>query len=265
MFRLALYRLINTWLRGSLGYGSPTEVEEIDLVSRVNEWNKDDMDCVTESKEVDMVFDELVNIKVPGHLRTVTSHRKWIRGTLTFLETTGVFFNEKLTNLVRIHDLSKYSHKEVLGYAIMFGDGCIDFRQLEDADEKCEWENSLYNHYAHNPHHPEYFYPLQADGERRRDQSMMDLDRANGEDYLIESIIDMLASRGERYLAKDHVFSVQKWFDIPEKFFCRYCTTDQSYVQEKLKDWLEMCNDFLNVHQNAFNLKGIFDHRDVVF
>lgn len=216
-------------------------------------------------EDVCQVYDDLVEIKVPGHLRTVTSHRKWLRGSLRFLKTIGVRFSHKMDDLIQKHDLSKYTHKEVLGYAIMFGDGSVDFRKLEAEEEKLEWENTLYNHYAHNPHHPEYFYPLQEDGTRKRDKSMVDLDPDNGQDYLDESIVDMLASRGERYLAEDPVISVQKWFDIPERFFGRYSPDDGAYVRKKLEQWRHLAQEFFAVSGNSERVHALFDDRDLVY
>ncbi|WAR19532.1 SF3B2-like protein [Mya arenaria] len=86
----------------------------------------------------------------------------------------------------------------------MFQDGNLDFRELTLDDEKVEWKNTLYNHYAHNPHHPEYFYPEDTQtGVREKTKPIRELDSEDGLCYLLESILDMLASRGERFLKDD--------------------------------------------------------------
>lgn len=259
-------RLINDWLAGKIGSGAPTESWEIDAIRHVNKLNGKCTGSVDElGADEKAVYDKLLEIKVPGHLRIVTSHRKWINGTLKFLKTIGVQFSEQIDNLVWRHDLSKYSHKEVLGYAIMFGEGRIDFRQLEAEEEKTEWENSLYNHYAHNPHHPEYFYPLQQDGTRTRDRSIAELDPENGQDYLDESTIDMLAANGERLLANEPVIAVKNWFGLADRFFRRYSADDAEYVRAKINQWDQMAREFLDNEQNSEKVNGLFDTRAIVY
>lgn len=266
VFAVALSYLIRDWLHAKVGKDPPVEAWAIDAVAKVNKLNGASKGCVKDMDEqTKAVYDKLIEIKVLGHLRCVESHRRWICGSFRFCVLIGVQFSDQMANLIWRHDLSKYSHKEVLGYAIMFGDGSVDFRQLQEADEKFEWENTLYNHYAHNPHHPEYFYPLQEDGKRIRDKSVLELDPDNGQDYLDESIVDMLASRGERYLSEDPVFSVKKWFDIPERFMGRYSANDKKYVLRKLDEWREMARKFLAVPANKEKVEGLFDEREVVY
>lgn len=265
-FTLALAVMIKEWLAGRIGEGAPKEPWDIDAVRKVNRLNGNPTGSLEDmDQDVKDIFDKLVEINLLGHLKIVASHRRWISATFRFCVLVGVSLSDQMANLVWRHDLSKYSHKEVLGYAIMFGDGSIDFRQLEGEVEKQEWENTLYNHYAHNPHHPEYFYPLQENGTRKRDRSMLEVDPVNGEDYLLESIIDMLASRGERYLCDDPVFSVKKWFDIPDRFMGRYCPEDRKLVTEKLDEWLKLAGDFMSSKENAGKVQGLFDDRPVVF
>ena len=267
VFTKALNYLISDWLTGKIGSGAPTEPWEIEAVKKVNKLNHvtHSGSKVELSADEQFVYDHLVQIKVLGHLRIVTSHRKWIRGTLEILKTIGIHVSVALDTLVLRHDLSKFSHKEVLGYAIMFGDGSIDFRQLENSDDKFEWENSLYNHYAHNPHHPEYFYPLQADGARVRDRSIMELDPVQGKDFLFESAVDMLAANGERLLAQDPVIGVKKWFNLSDRFYKRYEVGDGEFVRDEIQHWEMVAREFLAVEGNQKKLHGIFDERDIVY
>ena len=263
-FTTALAYLVNEWLHNRLGEGAPKEPWDTDAVMKVNQLNGDPKGSIDDmDEETRTVFDKLIEIKLPGHLKIVASHRRWICATFRFCKIVGVELSDQMANLVWRHDLSKYSHKEVIGYAIMFGDGSIDFKQLQTEQENTEWQHTLYNHYAHNPHHPEYFYPLQADGTRKRENSMKELDPVNGKHYLIESIIDMLASRGERYLSEDRVFSVTKWFDIPDKFLGRYCQADREYVVQKMDEWLQIAGHFMESAENIAMVQCLFDDRPV--
>lgn len=266
VFTRALGFLVSDWLKGVVGSGAPSEPWELDAIRQVNKLNRACAENTDElNGEVRVVYDHLIKLKVPGHLRNVTSHRKWIRGTLKVLKKVGVEFSDAIDNLIWRHDLSKYSHKEVLGYAIMFGDGNVDFRQLQTPEEKFEWENTLYNHYAHNPHHPEYFYPLQEDGTRKRDKSVSELDPVHGEDYLIEGAVDMLAANGERLLAEDPVIDVKKWFHLADRYYKRYSADDAEFVRDKIEGWATVIRNFLAKEGNGEKLQGIFDQRPITY
>jgi hypothetical protein len=257
--------LVRDWLKGKVGVGAPEEESLKNDITEVNDAvNGDGLKDVLD-EETKPVYDEMVKIKVPGHLKVATSHRKWLRLTYEFLQKIGVTCSNKMTDLVRKHDLSKYTHREVLGYAVMFGDGSIDWRQLEIEAEKIEWDNTLHNHYAGNPHHPEYFYPLTEDGKRDKSVPMLKLDPENGKDYVDESIIDMLAARGERVLAKDPEINVKKWLAIEERYLFRYAEEDKLYVKECLKKVEKLAEDFLSDVENEDSFNGHFDDRAVVF
>ncbi|XP_045162704.2 uncharacterized protein LOC123527372 [Mercenaria mercenaria] len=265
VFQTALFCMIADWLKGKVGIGAPTEETVRGDVSEVNSAVNGDIQDKILDEESKCVYDEMVKIKVPGHLKVATSHRRWLRLTYELLLKIGVRFSDKMSDLVRRHDLSKYTHREVLGYAVMFGDGSIDWRQLEIEAEKIEWDNTLHNHYAGNPHHPEYFYPLLEDGKRDKSVPMLKLDPENGKDFVDESIIDMLAARGERVLAKDPEFNVKKWLDIEERYLFRYANEDKMYVKECLKKYEEMAEEFFSAEENVKRFDGYFDSRHVVF
>ncbi|KAL4237419.1 hypothetical protein ACF0H5_002136 [Mactra antiquata] len=276
LFVTVLCKLIKDWLDGKVGIGQPSEQWETDAITAVNEVVNyaegftNDVDYTKASgDQINHVYDEMVKLKVPGHLKVVTSHRRWMRLSFEFLENIGVKFSDKMPRLIRVHDLSKFTHREVLGYAVMFGDGSVGWRKLEIEAEKMEWDNSLYNHYAGNPHHPEYFYPMKDDGSRDKSVPMLKLDTINGKDYLDESLIDMLSARGERNLANDETFNVKKWMDIPDRYLFRYAEEDKQYVKECLYRYEILARKFLSIESNGRKMKGFFDFtsipdRDVV-
>ncbi|XP_053389345.1 uncharacterized protein LOC128552341 [Mercenaria mercenaria] len=148
VYKTALTSLVDDWLKGKIDTGQPTEQWERNYIARVNRIvNGEVNNCSKEvsdtsgdksmglfcsdenlDKKTRDVYYEMIKIKVPGHLNVVTSHRRWIRLTYKFLNLIGVKFSDKMTDLVRRHDLSKYTHREVRGYAIMFGDGALGYR-----------------------------------------------------------------------------------------------------------------------------------------
>lgn len=272
VYQAALTCMVVRWLDGAVGVGAPTDkqarydIAEVNDVVNANGTRTDrqrtEVDLDTETRRV---YKEMVDIKVPGHLKVVTSHRMWLRITYEFLKKLGVTFSEKMVDLIRIHDLSKYTHREVLGYAVMFGDGSINWRHLETEFEKLEWDNTLYNHYVGNPHHPEYFYPEQEDGTRDKSVPMLKLDIENGQNFVDESILDMLAARGERSLARDPEFNVLKWLDIDEKYLTRYAEEDRLYVKKCLDTYRRLAEDFFSNEENVELLKGHFDNRHVIY
>lgn len=266
LYRAILAGLVGDWLDGKVGSGIPTETRELEYVQEINSGvNGANGQPLSEDEVSKTVYKEMVNIHVPGHLRIVTSHRRWIRRSHDFLVKIGATFSDKMEDLIWRHDLSKYTHREVLGYAVMFGDGAVNWRQLKEDAEKEEWDNTLHNHYAGNPHHPEYFYPKLPDGSRDKSSSMFTLDPENGKDFVDESIIDMLASRGERILADDAEFDVHKWMAIDEKYLLRYAKEDKAYVEETLDRFRKMAEDFLSNKSNMEAMSGFFDDRAVVF
>lgn len=84
---------------------------------------------------VERVYDELMRLGVPKYLQTVTSHRKWVRLTYNFLIKMGAQFYHILDNFVARHDLSKYTHREVLGHALA-DDTPFHWSNLEAEDQQ---------------------------------------------------------------------------------------------------------------------------------
>ncbi|WAR19526.1 hypothetical protein MAR_002805 [Mya arenaria] len=262
----ALFRLVNEWLSGKVGSGVRLDKKQEDTIREyVADTYKPVALTATDptDEKIATTYDALRRWNVPLILDKATSHRYWIRRCYELCVAVGVEFSEQMENRIRIHDLSKYSDKELLGYAVMFGRG--GYRQIDDEREKHEWELALEHHYCSNTHHPEYFFPKDADGRRGKSPSMMDADPANGETNLAESIIDMLAAHGERTLDKDTDVSVRKMFCMDEKFFNRYAESDGAYVKARMQDWLKLIETFLSTEGNERKLDGWFDGRRVVF
>ena len=117
-----------------------TVVSEQNLSQRLEDLDLAASDTGSETgeqeKKIAEIYNELVKRNVPTHLRTATSHRKWLRMSLQFCKMIGIKFSGDMEELVRRHDLSKYTAEEVLGYAVMFGDGLVEWKQLELPEEK---------------------------------------------------------------------------------------------------------------------------------
>ena len=266
LYKEACARLVSDWLNGKVGEGAPTEDWEKQLIAEVIDQTRrqvgsDDKDQSLASdksreQQVARIYQELVERKALTHLRTATSHRKWIRLSLEFCQIAGASFSGDMVALIRRHDLSKYTPEEVLGYAVMFGDGQVNWKPLEIETEKNEWNLALEHHYVFNPHHPEYFYPKQDDGQREK-FSIMEAD-SNGKLYLEESLIDMLASRGERNLKDDPTISLKKWMDIADVYMKRYSEEDKTYVISLLKEWNGKGEVFVADSANADRLNKLF-------
>ena len=272
LYEKACTKLVKDWLDERIGYGAPTENWEKEMIKEVcgqnvyqgvEELNLSKSDTRSEAEELENIkdiYDKLKERKVPTHLRTTTSHRKWLRMTLEFCQMTGGKFSGDIEELIKRHDLSKYTAEEVLGYAVMFGDEQVNQKQL-GPQEKTEWNLSLEHHYIHNPHHPEYFYVKQADGTREK-FDIIEAVPDNGKLYMEESLIDMMASRGERNLKDDATISVEKWLDIDERYMKRYAEADRKYVMELLDTWKKSAMTFVEDKDNAEKLKALFG-RDV--
>lgn len=241
-YATALYILIEDWLDHKNQAPDKRDTPDMRYIRNVNQkLNCRDKNADLDAENVCDAREKLMILNVPGHLEIVTSHRRWIQDTFNLLKRFGVPFESKMSERVRLHDLSKYGHKEVLGYSIMFGDRG-GFKQLGDEDEKMEWELSLRSHYAHNPHHPEYFYPV-IDGVKTN--SVYESE-GGGRLFLDESIINVLACRGERVLAADKVISIKNWFDIPDRYLARYNEKDKTYVKERLAEFSHKAADYLS-------------------
>ncbi|XP_052785741.1 uncharacterized protein LOC128221243 [Mya arenaria] len=266
VFCSALFFLLEDWVQNKLPDKPPADLRqwEKDAFLKVNKLNSEGIhgDINDQVEEVKYTYRKLIELKVLCHFRIVATHRIWLRKVYKLCLEIGIQFPENVESLVNKHDFSKYTHKEVLGYAIMFQDGNLDFRELTLDDEKVEWKNTLYNHYAHNPHHPEYFYPEDTQtGVREKTKPIRELDSEDGLCYLLESILDMLASRGERFLKDDPVISLQKLFEMPRRYLQRYHESDQDFVEETMQEWSNIAQEYLAKEENREKLNGMFDNR----
>ena len=268
LYEKACTKLAKDWLGGKIGSGAPTENWENDMIAEVTGQKlikrieelalsaPDTRPDTEEQRKIKDIYDQLIKRNVPTHLRTATSHRKWLRMSFEFCKMIGVKFSGDMEELIRRHDLSKYTAEEVLGYAVMFGDEQVNWKQL-DPPEKAEWDLSLEHHYIHNPHHPEYFYVKQTDGQREKFDIIKTVPD-KGKLYMEESLIDMMASRGERNLKGDPTISVEKWLDIDERYTKRYAEADRTYVMELADIWKKAAKTFVEDKDNAEKLEALF-------
>ena len=207
--------------------------------------------------EILHAYNTLISYNITGHFDIVCSHRQWIYNVYILLKLIGVALDPKLIEQVENHDLSKFGHKEALGYAIMFGSG-KSWRTDISKEEKDEWESALQNHYNYNPHHPEYYAK----------NRIFDFNE-QGLRFLDESIIDMLACSGERVLIKDNVISLKNWFNIEKKYLERYThASDRTYVQTKLMEMSMKAEEYLKDPSNKEKIRAlkIFpEDKDIIF
>ncbi|XP_052276190.1 uncharacterized protein LOC127875281 isoform X2 [Dreissena polymorpha] len=268
----AYYMLVDNWLAGTIGSGVPNDDYDVRVIRNAVDDSVRDLTISAEDEstsgleEVQRVYDHLVVLCVPGHLRTVVSHRRWLDKCYQLCVKIGVKLSDNMKDHILRHDLSKFSPMEALGYAVMFGDGSVGFRKLETLEEQTEWDLALKHHYAHNCHHPEYFRQDRQGGvsvvQDRRESMENDSD---GSLHLDESILDMMAARGERELKHDHVISIQKLLDMPVQYLRRYTDADRKYVTQTMVAWSEKARNFMSVEGNAHIFDGLFDERHVVY
>lgn len=151
------------------------------------------------------------------HFSQTITHRKWLYLMFVLIaDSIESVIREQLLELVLIHDLSKFSAVEALGYGLKFGrpDGLVKEK------EKNAWENALHHHYEHNPHHP----PSDPG------KNMHNI-------YLLESLIDMLACRVERVLSMDETTTPEAIFKVPDTFLERYTDRDKKRARFHLNKW----------------------------
>lgn len=260
-FRETLHFLIDNWLDDNLkGFASPKSEQEKEIVRQYN-----DKENKSNTPQTDFAIREclnqLIDLHVPAHLVNTASHREWVRFSFQLLTQTepGLKFDEELADRVLCHDLSKYSYGEVLGYAVMFGDGSETFRSLTDPDENREWKKALSHHFSNNDHHPEYFLdnicPFSAD-KICVSPSILSLAPRVAKYVLVESIFDMLACRGERSMKQDPEFSVTKWFDIDDKFLLRFAKEDKDFVRYKLNTFSDVVRKHVRENKNLTSPAG---------
>lgn len=237
VYQQAVYKLLKDWVDGKPDT-HPVRMTEKNKANILSHCNKT-LRGTNSVEDIWHVSNKLVQLGVIDHFNTVTTHRQWVVRSFQVLRASGVKFSDtkKMATLTEIHDLSKYTPDEVLGYTLKFCNG-NGSQELDDPDEIQEWEMSLKSHFASNPHHPQYF---------RRDTEKGQVDvmyQQNGRTFLEEGTLDMLACRGERDMKYDEEFSLSKWLSIPSKFLGRYSDADRKWVSQKLEEWMKVVLEF---------------------
>jgi len=261
----SLCRLIQDWLDGKVGSGAPTDTREIAQIRALNDKTGEigRLENGLDESLVKSTYDKLVQLDVTGSLKIATSHRRWIVRCYDFLTLAGVETSSELKDAVFFHDMSKYSHDEALGYAVMFGNG-QPLRTLE-GEEYAEWQLALTHHYKYNHHHPEFFVSTGPGGCPCKSSMVGPAGENERFDHVHESIIDMLAVQGERLQTNDDVISVKKMFTMEERYFDRYTDSDRVLVKENMAAWENTVREFLSVDENVEKVNGWFDDRRVVY
>lgn len=174
------------------------------------------------------IMDMDENIEVPDnakpmvfiHLHTAVSHRRWIRVAYELVKELEPNLSADMAERIRVHDLSKFSSAELIGYGYMFGKEA----KLNE-EEMAVWQSSLDHHYAVNDHHPENF--------------------GQGNDIpclaaFQESVIDRLGCRLERNLYPVGLknITVEEIFAIPDMYLEKnYSKNDLKKVKDILQKW----------------------------
>ena len=235
----ALLKIIDMWIAGTFEQDSPTSSCSI-LVPTVREYilcrkkllesqeDEDLIECSSASPSAvqeDGLQDYLLKHNVLQHFSQVMVHRSWIRHVYNLLVLcSAVKDTQSMNTRLQEHDLTKYTPREALGYAIKFGVSGLPRTLLDPAEEDC-WQTAWKHHWSGNSHHPEYF---------------REFNRHMDDDDLIESIIDMLSRHLEKWNAnesKKHAIEVREIFAMEEKYLERYTPQDRENVGALLGQW----------------------------
>lgn len=218
-------------------------------------------------KSVKDAYNKLLDHKILNHFDIVVSHRYWIARIYAMCVYVGIDIPLSVKDAIDVHDLSKFSHQEALGYALRFGtsDAGI-FGTLKDPAHQLQWINALDNHYHRNPHHPEYFYPKDSKtGERKKHESIIRMFPDEANFHLTESLLDMLAANAERSFYCHTELNLDLVFDLKPGFFDRYHEEDAESVKGLLREWKRVIENFYNVEENKNKLHKFFDNRNVIY
>ncbi len=226
-----IYTIVNEWLNENI----PAETTEFDLLNTTDEFSYTDFCIINkinyninkpkrEGATFSLKFSEYLSEHIKHHLTTVKNHKIWVKKSkLLFERLMGIKASEKLERAVLNHDLSKYTHREIIGYALRFpkGKNPREVPKQMTAEEYKEWSDSQDHHYSVNKHHPEYFY-VDSIEDIEIKQSMVDPKSDEPLLYIYESIFDMLACNGERFLNGTDYFDLRELINIKDEFLARY-------------------------------------------
>lgn len=140
------------------------------------------------------------------HFSETDSHREWIVRSYNHLRD---YLPEVTAGQAKVHDLSKYSLEEALGYTLRWVYGRTG----------PVWENALEHHYRWQPHHPQYWTLHQIGNGSMPPWALQ------------ESLLDMVACRWERQLAGRPDVSRAELVDFESKYLLRYLPEDRTRVE----------------------------------
>lgn len=178
-----------------------------DNVISVNPVLRDAMELAVMAHEKDNIYYKLFvdEFNMKEHFKQVCSHRKFVKKA--FLKVQKFLKHMKPEDAER-HDLTKYTLAQGVGYTARWVHGL-------DNDS---WKKALQHHYAHEPHHPQYF------NEGRMEPR-----------YLEESLVDMIGSRWERNLGGAEDVSYQDLVDFNPVYLSRYNAEDLVDVKKLIE------------------------------
>ena len=254
VYKLALGHLIKKWLYKEIGDGQPTSSIYRSMIASVNDYDNLDVSCsdnelipLTEPEK--FVYYQLIEVGVLAHLRRATNFKRMLWDFTCLLGRSGTKLTLNQQNLILYQDLSKYTHREALGFALLFGDNEKEIRQDLDIDAATEAHMAMENNHWTNPYNPNYHGRFtEMAFPRAEKRAFHPVEDFSVEDLLVASTVDMLVSHGKELASKKRSYTMLDVFDVKCWYLNRYHPTDKAYVKKLISDWKERMLKFLSIH-----------------
>ena len=185
--------------------------------------------------------------KIIRHLDKFVKHRQYVRKTFDFLAKIGAKFeanDAELQKIIEVHDLSKLTAHECLGYGFKWGQAPGETRPLTEEEEN-EWLTALDHHYSRNPHHAEYHYRKNESGEINAKGPIKETVERPKRIYQ-ETVIDQTASTSDRVFSPLERFDLEEWLTTNEKYLKQFHDVDMEEVKLVYKEFREAIADFIS-------------------
>ena len=254
MFRFSVFILINSWMLNV--ECSEHEIRLLKALNdKVNRPNQEEIPKykVKEYKKVIAPVEE----RILAHFNSTKRHQILFRKIFDFFKKIGVKFgasDEEVEIMIDLHDLSKFTHKECLGFGLKWYN-CSQKKLRLTTHELKEWNLALDHHHSHNPHHAEYHYPKKDNGEIDQDNwkpivktverlKMIFLEIAvNDLTYLIEN----------NYCGKAKL-EVKDWLTPNETCLQKFHPTDREELKLVYKKFEDAFRNYVNDKQENLNV-----------
>ena len=252
-YKLALGHLIKKWLNKEMGDGQPTASIINSMIASVNDYENLDVSCsenelypLTEKEQ--FVFHQLLEIGVLAHLRRVTNYKKLLWNFTCLLSRSGTKLSLRQQNLIHYQDLSKYTHREALGFTLMFGENRKGIRKDLGIDAAGEAHIAMENNHWTNPYNPNYHGRFaEMSFPRAEKRAFHPVEEFSADDLLIASTVDMLVSYGKELANKGKPFTMVDVFGVKCWYLNRYHPEDRARVEELLSEWKERMVRFSSI------------------